>query len=97
MRTLADVSIEAVMGPEVVMGSTRMKAGTAQKMILNMLTTTAMIRLGKVYRNFMVDLNPSNEKLVHRAKRMIQLATGARKMTLNRPSLPQTGMSKRPS
>jgi N-acetylmuramic acid 6-phosphate etherase len=78
MSTLSDVSIEAVMGPEVVMGSTRMKAGTAQKMILNMLTTTAMIRLGKVYRNFMVDLNPSNEKLVHRAKRMIQLATGAK-------------------
>ncbi|GAB1158552.1 N-acetylmuramic acid 6-phosphate etherase [Paenibacillus illinoisensis] len=77
MTLLADVSIEAVMGPEVVMGSTRMKAGSAQKMILNMLTTTAMIRLGKVYRNFMVDLNPSNEKLVHRAKRMIQLATGA--------------------
>ncbi|WP_145334238.1 N-acetylmuramic acid 6-phosphate etherase [Paenibacillus xylanexedens] len=77
MSALSDVSIEAVMGPEVVMGSTRMKAGTAQKMILNMLTTTAMIRLGKVYRNFMVDLNPSNEKLVHRAKRMIQLATGA--------------------
>lgn len=77
MSILSDVSIEAVMGPEVVMGSTRMKAGTAQKMILNMLTTTAMIRLGKVYRNFMVDLNPSNEKLVHRAKRMIQLATGA--------------------
>ncbi|MFL0377147.1 N-acetylmuramic acid 6-phosphate etherase [Paenibacillus amylolyticus] len=77
MALVADVSIEAVVGPEVVMGSTRMKAGSAQKMILNMLTTTAMIRLGKVYRNFMVDLNPSNEKLVHRAKRMIQLATGA--------------------
>ncbi|WP_440115494.1 N-acetylmuramic acid 6-phosphate etherase [Paenibacillus sp. QZ-Y1] len=78
MTPLADVSIEAVVGPEVVMGSTRMKAGSAQKMILNMLTTTAMIRMGKVYRNFMVDLNPSNEKLVHRAKRMIQLATGAK-------------------
>ncbi|MFC9711246.1 N-acetylmuramic acid 6-phosphate etherase [Paenibacillus sp. NPDC056933] len=77
MTLLADVNIEAVVGPEVVMGSTRMKAGSAQKMILNMLTTTAMIRLGKVYRNFMVDLNPSNEKLVHRAKRMIHLATGA--------------------
>ncbi len=77
MTLLADVSIEAVVGPEVVMGSTRMKAGSAQKMILNMLTTTAMIRLGKVYRNFMVDLNPSNEKLVHRSKRMIHLATGA--------------------
>lgn len=78
MTPLADVSIEAVVGPEVVMGSTRMKAGSAQKMILNMLTTTAMIRMGKVYRNFMVDLNPSNEKLIHRAKRMIQLATGAK-------------------
>jgi len=77
MSSLADISIEAVVGPEVVMGSTRMKAGTAQKMILNMLTTTAMIRLGKVYRNLMVDLNPSNQKLVHRAKRMIRLATDA--------------------
>ncbi|AIQ12011.1 N-acetylmuramic acid 6-phosphate etherase [Paenibacillus durus] len=69
--------IEAVVGPEVVMGSTRMKSGTAQKMILNMLTTTAMIRIGKVYRNLMVDLNPSNKKLVHRAKRIIALATEA--------------------
>ncbi|MFD1773373.1 N-acetylmuramic acid 6-phosphate etherase [Paenibacillus rhizophilus] len=69
--------IEAVVGPEVVMGSTRMKSGTAQKLILNMLTTTAMIRIGKVYRNLMVDLNPSNKKLVHRAKRIIALATEA--------------------
>ncbi|WP_127585215.1 N-acetylmuramic acid 6-phosphate etherase [Paenibacillus koleovorans] len=69
--------IEAVVGPEVVLGSTRMKAGTAQKLVLNMLTTTAMIRFGKVYDNLMVDLNPSNGKLVHRAKRIISLATGA--------------------
>lgn len=77
MAQIAKLTIEAVMGPEVVMGSTRMKSGTAQKMILNMLTTTAMIRMGKVYRNLMVDLNPSNEKLVYRAKRIIYLATGA--------------------
>lgn len=69
--------IEAVVGPEVILGSTRMKAGTAQKLILNMLTTASMIRIGKVYGNLMVDLSPSNEKLVFRAKRIIKLATGA--------------------
>ncbi|MGN7763305.1 N-acetylmuramic acid 6-phosphate etherase [Paenibacillus sp. 22594] len=77
MAGVGKLTIEAVVGPEVVMGSTRMKSGTAQKMILNMLTTTAMIRIGKVYRNLMVDLNPSNEKLVYRAKRIIELATHA--------------------
>lgn len=77
MAVQADLILEAVVGPEVVHGSTRMKAGTAQKMILNMLTTTAMIRSGKVYGNLMVDLNPSNEKLVYQAKRIISLATGA--------------------
>lgn len=77
MQQDADFVIEAVVGPEVIMGSTRMKAGTSQKLILNMLTTTAMIRIGKVYKNLMVDLNPSNNKLVHRAKRIITLATGA--------------------
>src|SRR5690606_14234602 len=73
----ADFVIEAVVGPEAVLGSTRMKAGTAQKLVLNMLTTSAMIRFGKVYDNLMVDLNPSNGKLVHRAKRIIGLATNA--------------------
>jgi N-acetylmuramic acid 6-phosphate etherase len=77
MSGYADLLIEAVVGPEVVLGSTRMKAGTAQKLILNMLTTSAMIRMGKVYGNLMVDLNPSNSKLVHRAKRIIGLATNA--------------------
>jgi N-acetylmuramic acid 6-phosphate etherase len=77
MREYSDLVIEAVVGPEVVLGSTRMKAGTAQKLILNMLTTSAMIRMGKVYDNLMVDLNPSNGKLVHRAKRIIGLATNA--------------------
>ncbi|GAB2720828.1 N-acetylmuramic acid 6-phosphate etherase [Paenibacillus thermoaerophilus] len=77
MRQYADLCLEAVVGPEVILGSTRMKAGTAQKMILNMLSTAAMVRIGKVYQNLMVDLNPSNEKLVFRAKRIISLATGA--------------------
>lgn len=62
-----DIAIEAVVGPEVVTGSTRMKAGTAQKMILNMLSTTTMIKLGKTYKNYMVDLKVSNEKLRLRA------------------------------
>lgn len=77
MNGYADVMIEAVVGPEVIMGSTRMKAGTAQKLILNMLTTGSMIRMGKVYGNLMVDLQPSNEKLVIRSKRIAKLATGA--------------------
>lgn len=77
MDQYAQLIIDPVVGPEVVLGSTRMKAGTSQKLILNMLTTTSMILMGKVYQNLMVDLNPSNEKLVHRAKRIIQMATGA--------------------
>jgi N-acetylmuramic acid 6-phosphate etherase len=58
------------------MGSTRMKSGTAQKLVLNMLTTTAMVKLGKVYENMMVDLQLTNAKLVERSKRIIMLATG---------------------
>jgi len=77
MSRIADVAIEAVVGPEVVLGSTRMKSGTAQKLVLNMLTTASMIRIGKVYGNLMVDLQPSNEKLVYRAKRIIKMATQA--------------------
>ncbi|HEX7057051.1 MAG TPA: N-acetylmuramic acid 6-phosphate etherase [Bacilli bacterium] len=75
MNQFADIMIEAIVGPEVIMGSTRMKAGTAQKMILNMITTVSMIKLGKVYGNLMVDLLPSNTKLKERAKRIIKLAT----------------------
>lgn len=77
MIDIADLMIEAVVGPEVILGSTRLKAGTAQKLVLNTLTTTAMIRIGKVYGNLMVDLQPSNEKLVYRAKRIIGMATQA--------------------
>lgn len=77
MAGIADLMIEAVVGPEAIMGSTRMKAGTAQKLVLNTLSTTAMIRIGKVYGNLMVDMVPSNAKLVQRAKRIIRLATQA--------------------
>jgi N-acetylmuramic acid 6-phosphate etherase len=71
-----DVAICPVVGPEVIMGSTRMKAGTATKMVLNMLTTATMIRLGKVYQNFMVDLQMTSRKLEERSKRMVMLVTG---------------------
>jgi len=67
----ADVIIEALVGPEIITGSTRLKAGTATKMVLNMITTTAMIKWGKVYGNYMVDHMAINEKLVDRATRII--------------------------
>jgi N-acetylmuramic acid 6-phosphate etherase len=67
----AEAKIEAVVGPEVITGSTRMKAGTAQKMILNMISTALMVKYGKVYKNLMVDVQPTNEKLVERAKHII--------------------------
>jgi N-acetylmuramic acid 6-phosphate etherase len=70
-----DVAICPEVGPEVLMGSTRMKSGTAQKLVLNMLTTTAMVRLGKVYENMMVDLQLTNQKLVERSKRIVMMAT----------------------
>lgn len=71
-----DVAICPYIGPEVIMGSTRMKSGTAQKLILNMLTTTAMIRMGKVYENMMIDLQMTNKKLVERSKRIVMTITG---------------------
>ncbi|MCX2455271.1 N-acetylmuramic acid 6-phosphate etherase [Lacticaseibacillus nasuensis] len=71
----AEIQIEVPVGPEVLTGSTRLKAGTAQKLVLNMLSTGAMVGLGKVYKNLMVDVKPTNEKLVARAKRIIQQAT----------------------
>lgn len=76
MSRVADHSLTVVTGPEVIMGSTRMKAGTAQKMVLNMLTTATMIKLGKVYSNLMVDVQATNLKLKERAKRIVTLATG---------------------
>ena len=76
IAALADIAITAVTGPEVITGSTRLKAGTAQKIILNMLSTGTMIRLGKVYGNLMVDVKVSNDKLKERARRIIMEATG---------------------
>ena len=77
VNVFADILIDVPVGPEVIMGSTRMKSATAQKMVLNMITTGAMIRLGKVYENVMVDLMLTNEKLHERAKRIIMMLTEA--------------------
>ncbi|MBI4530485.1 MAG: N-acetylmuramic acid 6-phosphate etherase [Candidatus Latescibacteria bacterium] len=71
-----DVLLCPVVGPEVIAGSTRMKAGTAQKLILNMLTTASMIRIGKVYSNLMVDLQPTSQKLIERSKRIVMMCGG---------------------
>lgn len=75
-EALADVQIQALVGPEIVTGSTRLKAGTATKLILNRVTTLAMIRMGKVYENLMVDLRPVNAKLVDRAQRILAEVAG---------------------
>ena len=72
----AQIALEVPVGPEVLTGSTRLKAGTAQKMILNMITTGAMVRLGKAYENLMVDVVQSNEKLRSRAENIVITATG---------------------
>lgn len=73
----ADYAIEIEVGPEVLTGSTRLGSGTATKLVLNMISTICMIRLGKTYKTLMVDMNASNAKLVHRAERMVVQATGA--------------------
>ncbi len=75
MSKVADVAIAPVVGPEAVTGSTRLKAGTAQKMVLNMLTTASMVRMGKVYGNLMVNVQATNEKLKERVKKIIMDAT----------------------
>ncbi len=71
----AEIAVEVVPGAEVLTGSTRLKAGTAQKLILNMISTASMVGIGKVYKNLMVDVKPTNEKLEERAKRIIMEAT----------------------
>jgi N-acetylmuramic acid 6-phosphate etherase len=73
---VADFPIEVVVGPEFVTGSTRMKSGTAQKLVLNMLSTSVMIQLGRVRGNKMVDMQLSNRKLVHRGTAMVMQQTG---------------------
>ncbi len=72
----ADAVITVVVGPEALTGSTRLKAGTAQKMVLNMITTASMVKLGKVYENLMVDVRPNSEKLIERAKGIVMMLTG---------------------
>ena len=86
----ADISIEVETGPEVLCGSTRLKAATAQKMILNMLSTAAMVKLGKVYTNLMVDMNPSNSKLTERACRIVMKGAGVDRETAEE-ALERTG------
>lgn len=78
LAAAAEHGIEVVVGPELLTGSTRLKAGTAQKLVLNMISTITMIRLGKTYGNLMVDVRASNEKLRARSHRIVSLATGAR-------------------
>ncbi len=77
----AELAIEVPVGPEVLAGSTRLKAGTAQKLVLNMISTIAMVRLGKTWGNLMVDLRATNEKLRERAIRIVQQVTGATRET----------------
>lgn len=74
---VADVAIEVVTGAEVLTGSTRLKAGTAQKLVCNMISTASMVRTGKAYSNLMVDVRPTNAKLLDRAERIVAAATGA--------------------
>jgi N-acetylmuramic acid 6-phosphate etherase len=72
----AEVIIAPIVGPEAISGSTRLKSGTSQKLVLNMISTLTMVRLGKTYGNLMVDVRPSNEKLRHRARRLVAQVTG---------------------
>lgn len=94
MQKHADIAITPVVGAEVVTGSTRMKAGTAQKLVLNMLSTAAMIRMGKVYRNLMVDVKPSNAKLVQRQKNIVAEATGCDAATAEQALVAAAGEAK---
>jgi N-acetylmuramic acid 6-phosphate etherase len=76
LQTFVDLTIAPAVGPEVIAGSTRLKAGTATKLVLNMLTTAAMVRIGKTYGNLMVDVQTGSEKLRDRARRIITIVTG---------------------
>lgn len=92
----ADIAISPLVGPEALTGSTRMKAGTAQKLVLNMLTTGAMVKLGKAYQNLMVDVKATNEKLVDRACRIVMEASGASRSEAEH-LLAQTGNEVKPA
>ena len=76
LQTFVDLTIAPAVGPEVIAGSTRLKAGTATKLVLNMLTTASMVRIGKTYGNLMVDVRTGSEKLRDRARRIIAIVTG---------------------
>lgn len=76
MDDLVDVAIRPIVGPEVVMGSSRLKAGTAQKMVLNMISTASMVKLGRVYQDLMIELRPANRKLANRIRRIVSVAAG---------------------
>jgi N-acetylmuramic acid 6-phosphate etherase len=91
-----DIPIVPIVGPEVISGSSRMKAGTAQKMVLNMLSTATMIRLGKVYGNLMVDVQPTNAKLRRRAVRILQQAAGVDAQTAQ-DALDRAGFEVKPA
>ncbi|MDQ7106209.1 N-acetylmuramic acid 6-phosphate etherase [Serratia marcescens] len=92
----AQVAISPVVGPEALTGSTRLKSGTAQKLVLNMLSTGAMVKLGKVYQNLMVDVKATNVKLVDRACRIVVEATGAERAQAE-AALAQTGFEVKPA
>lgn len=92
LSPLANIAIEVPVGPEVIGGSTRMKAGTAQKLVLNMLSTGSMVKIGKVYGNMMIDVVATNEKLMERALRITQMASGATREEA-RTALEQAGNS----
>ena len=94
LASAAQIPITAAVGPEVITGSTRMKAGSAQKMILNMLSTGAMIKLGKVYGNLMVDVKASNKKLEERACRIVMAAAGVNRETATAALLATKGQAK---
>ena len=92
MSQHADVTMAPIPGPEVITGSSRMKSGTCQKLVLNMLSTCVMVKLGKVYGNLMVDVQATNEKLVDRSIRIVRTATGVEKAEA-RAALAECGFS----
>ena len=91
LSEIADFGIDLDVGPEVLTGSTRLKSGSAQKMVLNMISTASMIKYGKVYGNLMVDVSPTNQKLVLRAQNIVMQATGCDQETA-KASLEKAGM-----
>lgn len=94
MSDIADIAITTAVGPEALTGSSRLKSGTAQKMVLNMLTTAAMIRLGKCYQNLMVDVQATNQKLKARAIRIVMQATECDQTTAEQTLLTTHGNAK---